>query len=635
MKRYRTSRRSLATSASLLTVAIICLGFATNVKVSTNQVSSSLKMKASAPVQATTIKVTAPVRQATSNIAVLSLADAQLYRAIFLAQKQKDWSTADTAIGYLTDKRLMGSVLANRYLNRGASADEYTAWLKEYKDLPEAETIYQAAQKLDNKQLTNIAFTKPSTPNTWNVGYAIDRAADFNALVSAGNPPSGTNARKLARSINGALNHGDPKKARNLLIAAEAKHALTGTFAADAKAAIGAGFFYSGEREQAQALTNAAATANQPLGMWISGLIAWESGDMKNASAYFTKLSQHPALNASGRTAAHFWNYRALMAKDNNRQAEHELAEAAKQPGSFYGLLAAYMAGKAPMAEAAQTKDLPVWNEQQQAILAASDAGWRALALLQAGEVTLAESQLRRLNPQGRPALQQAMLALAGYVPMPALAMQLASLNGPTNGQSYDAALYPLLPWKPKQGFQIDRALLFALARHESQFDPTAVSNRGASGLMQIMPATAMVMADTDAEAKALTTSSILFDPTYNLELGQKYVQHLTERPQIGTNLMLLLAAYNGGPGKVARWMQGKAAQDPLLFMESIPQRETRNYLARVLPHYWAYRARLGKSLTSLTQITHNEWPQISLNEETGMRRADADDAQTFRFASN
>ena len=230
------------------------------------------------------------------------------------------------------------------------------------------------------------------------------------------------------------------------------------------------------------------------------------------------------------------------------------------------------------------------------------------------------------------------MLALANFVPMPALVLQLASLSGGQNDFRHAALLSPLPPWQPSNGFEIDRALLYALVRHESQFDPAAISVRGARGLMQIMPATANGM-DAHREGAAATR---LFDPEYNLALGQKYVRHLTSQPQIGNNLLLLLAAYNGGPNKVTRWVetstarQGKKTLDPLLFVESIPQRETRHYITSVLPYYWAYRARLDEPLTSLHQLAEGKWPRLPPASDKDLRQAEElQSAKAVKLAGN
>ncbi len=616
MTNCETVRRPPVTVAKLAAVMTICLGFATTTNVGAANTSPSPKAKASPAAPLPNELSLSPQDQRGHAFDVLTPTDAALYRTIFAAQRRNEWDKAETAMAGLTDKRLMGHVLAERYLQLRPTRAELAAWLKKYGDLPQAEAIHARAARLaaTDKTARGTALPAPSTPDAWSGGYAVDSAADFSVDLSAGNTPPDSSARRLARSINQALHLRDPETARNILIAAEAAQPLVGTFAADAKAAIAAGFFYAGERQQARALASAAGAANQPTGLWINGLIAWEQNDAKTASASFLKLADHPSLNPGTRAAAEFWAYRSLSRAGDKKTAWKHLERAAQSPLSFYGLLAAQLMGRDPVAQVARVEHMPVWNAALRDLLAAKPAGGRALALLQIDEPALAEGELRHLNPHGQADLQKAMLALAGYVPMPALAMQLASLSSPSD-QRYDAAFYPLPPWQPEQGFQVDRALLFALARHESQFDPSAVSARGARGLMQLMPGTADGMADDATPSSRKATNGKLFEPEYNLMLGQRYVRHLAERPQVGDNLMLLLAAYNGGPNNVARWKQAGNQRDPLLFMETIPLRETRNYITRVLPHYWAYRARLNEPLTSLQQMAEGQWPRYTLTD--------------------
>lgn len=554
---------------------------------------------------------------------LLSRADQAAYTAIFNALENKDWTKADALTKTLGNSLLLGTVLAEKYKATTASGAELANWLKLYGTQPEAQAIFaQAKQKFATTQTPALGmpnFPKPTTPALWSSGYVADSAADFSVtynsdwprLLKQSTTAEGSELRKLANAINHALKSGNNQKARDLLINAQDENTLAGTFAADAEAAIAASYFYKGEREQASKLANSAAIANQPLGLWINGLITYENGDYETAGRNFSKLSKHPALNLANRAAANFWAWRSFEKTGDTDLAETALADSASVPGSFYGLLAAQILGHTPITEAARIDRLPVWGPAARNELLKYPAGKRALALLQIGQISKAEEELRHLSPLGNENLQQAMLALAGFVPMPGLAIQIATL---VSNKNYTAALYPLLPWQPQNGFQVDRALLFALARHESRFDPEAISAKGARGLMQLMPATANGLSDDEPETDALTNEN-LFDPAVNIELGQKYVQHLSERPKIGDNLVLLLAAYNGGPNKVAKWLRKQRTNDALLFIESIPARETRNYVMRVLPHYWAYRVRLAEPLTSLQQIATGAWPKLALNE--------------------
>ena len=168
------------------------------------------------------------------------------------------------------------------------------------------------------------------------------------------------------------------------------------------------------------------------------------------------------------------------------------------------------------------------------------------------------------------------------------------------DGRLHDSAAYPLPEWTPHGGWTVDRALVLAIARQESGFNPTVRSSAGAVGLMQLMPRT----------AKALGNSGRLTDPAVNLELGQRFVRKLLTDDNIKGNLLFLAASYNSGPGNVQRWLQTIHHQgDALLFMESIPMRETRLFVQRVMTNFWAYRNRLSQDSPSLDAIAAGDWP--------------------------
>ena len=109
----------------------------------------------------------------------------------------------------------------------------------------------------------------------------------------------------------------------------------------------------------------------------------------------------------------------------------------------------------------------------------------------------------------------------------------------------------------------VDPYLIKAIIKAESNFDPTAVSPKGAQGLMQLMPATARNLRVTDP-----------FDPQENITGGAKYLRSLLD--SFGWNVELSLAAYNAGPGNVKK------------AVPNIP--ETREYVAKVLDNYQSYQ---------------------------------------------
>ena len=191
---------------------------------------------------------------------------------------------------------------------------------------------------------------------------------------------------------------------------------------------------------------------------------------------------------------------------------------------------------------------------------------------------------------------------------MPSLAMRLDRALFP-GGSGYDGAAYPLPAWQPDGGFRVDRALIYAVIRQESRFNPRARSYAGARGLMQLMPATASFVA-RDRDLRRGKGRGKLYDPGYNMALGQKYLEMLMAEAAVRGDLFALVAAWNGGPGNLTKWRRTlKHQDDPLLFIECIPAPETRNFIEHVLSNLWIYRDRLGQDQPSLGAIAAGEWP--------------------------
>jgi soluble lytic murein transglycosylase-like protein len=165
-----------------------------------------------------------------------------------------------------------------------------------------------------------------------------------------------------------------------------------------------------------------------------------------------------------------------------------------------------------------------------------------------------------------------------------------------------DAAAYPVPDLSPKGGFTLDPALVYALVRQESAFNPMAVSTAGAVGLMQLMPEAAARAAGDD---KLKADMSPLFDPAMNLRVGQDYFHWLMERGLGDNDLLRAVAAYNGGPGSLLRAAQslGGVDCDTLLLIESLPAQETRNYVEKVVAGYWSYRNLFGAQSGTLDAL--------------------------------
>jgi soluble lytic murein transglycosylase-like protein len=103
---------------------------------------------------------------------------------------------------------------------------------------------------------------------------------------------------------------------------------------------------------------------------------------------------------------------------------------------------------------------------------------------------------------------------------------------------------------------------------------------------------------------------SKLYDPEFNLGLGQKYLGHLLQDDLIKGDLFHLAVAYNAGPGNLRKWLRkAEFEDDPLLFVESIPWLESRLFVERVLTNFWIYRERLREDSPSLDAAATGNWP--------------------------
>ena len=138
---------------------------------------------------------------------------------------------------------------------------------------------------------------------------------------------------------------------------------------------------------------------------------------------------------------------------------------------------------------------------------------------------------------------------------------------------------------------------LMAIARRESAFYPEARSPVGARGLMQIMPATGKQVA---AELGRKHSNDALYDVEHNVLLGSAYYRQLLDR--FDGNRIFALAAYNAGPHRVDRWRKKSGGSVPVeLWVETIPFRETRNYVQAVLSYNVVFQYLQGDNRGMLT----------------------------------
>lgn len=536
---------------------------------------------------------------------MLSAADVDRYREIFRVQESGQWNGADRIIGTLESDLLMGHVLFQRYMHPTAYRSRYSElrdWLALYADHPDADRIYKLAQK---RRPRGVAAPRApvGAPN-----YAVGRASSVAIPTRSLSRKQRNRKRQILRAIAKHIGQGWPSKSLEILERGESQSLLSPEEVADARADIAFGYYAAGVDDKALTQAELAASAapdHVGIAHWMAGLAAWRMGDYALATTHFEALAQSPGVSSWNMAAGGYWAARGHLIDGRPDQVSIWLESAAVHSHSFYGQLAQRALGFVP----AFDWSLPAVTAAHEQALLASGPGSRGLALVQVGRLELAEQEFLRVDARDNVDLAEMLLRIADGADLPGLSLRIGTYLEYKTGRDYDVATYPLPHWEPPQGYYVDRALIFAFMRQESRFDPDAMSHAGARGLMQLMPGTASYISG-DRSLRGRSGRNRLFDPELNIDLGQQYVQHLLGLSDIDNDLFRLATAYNGGPGNLAKWQDETAYHnDPLLFIESIPSRETRIFIERVMTNLWIYRQRLGQPAPSLDRIAAGGWP--------------------------
>jgi soluble lytic murein transglycosylase len=477
---------------------------------------------------------------------VLSRGDADAYAVAFAAVRQGQFDALDDVKGHVTDPCLIGRLtyIKLMHLDYHARFDELQAWLSKYRDQPDAENIYVLAKKRRPG-----AALEPVDPGGEQV-------------LSVGAAPTGEGLSKPKSSV-------DPK----MQAAREA-------------------FYNDGD------VTTAFALATQSGERWVGGMAAYRLGRYSVAAERFAALAKDRSSNAWVRSGAAFWAARSAIAAGEPDQALPYLRIAARTPYTFYGLIAERELGLEPAVKA-QGYDMggeeaevsaPIPAEAVEPLTAKTlvkfvrtdQRAKRAVAYMQIGQRSEADEELRlALFASGSDAARKKWRALGDQIGAP---LSQTAVVAPRE-RRFDLSDYPTPDLAPAGGYTLERALVYAIIRQESHFDPSAASPAGAYGLMQMTPATAVHNAGAGA---APIDASVLLDGAANMRMGQDYVARLLTQTQ--GDILRAVAAYNAGPRGVDKLAAAMPDADSLLLIESLAGAETRDFVHRVMANYWIYR---------------------------------------------
>ncbi len=335
---------------------------------------------------------------------------------------------------------------------------------------------------------------------------------------------------------------------------------------------------------------NAAALADAS---FMAGVFTLDlSGDAARAETFFRESEQKATVEA-GRIRAAYWIAQARKAQ--NLDPNDALNRAARMPLSYYGMLAREALSQHDLSFRSTPQpdfDRAAGDQLFQAIILLLDAGGGEFVTPLAGDFIQRVPDAPTLSA----------LASLGVSYRDLRLVTIAGKAAQQKNYGFDFENWPIDGFPLPENPPLERALIYAITRQESSFDPNAVSSAGARGLMQLMVATAQ---ETAKKANiTFVADKLTADPAYNVTIGSTHLAELVD--DWGGSYCLAIASYNAGKGNVRKWIAANGDPrekgiDPVRWVERIPVTETRIYVQRVMENLQIYRARLeGRSTTTL-----------------------------------
>ena len=336
-----------------------------------------------------------------------------------------------------------------------------------------------------------------------------------------------------------------------------------------------------------QAYTRFPTSTHAAQARFRAAVLAFAAGQHRAAANELDSLlALHPS--ADDGMAARYWMGRALLAiGDTTTAMARWRTVAAEYPLSYYGMLAAERLGELPWAP-------PNIPDSFDEIESLTEAMSRVDHLEKLGMDSEARAELEALASAADSSSSR-LLTTAYLMREHGLVARGVQLGwrAVRASPSADARAYRLVyPIVHREAIilesrrrNLDPALVAAIIRQESGFNPRATSSAGARGLMQMMPSVGRAVARSIDVPE--WRPDLLYQPDINLQLGIRHLEAFISRYEAP----YALAAYNAGETRLVRWLRRPGARDPELFVERIPFTETRDYVRIVLRNRAMYRA--------------------------------------------
>jgi soluble lytic murein transglycosylase len=316
--------------------------------------------------------------------------------------------------------------------------------------------------------------------------------------------------------------------------------------------------------------------------------------DASTAYAHFLKISEgneNPISLARGA----YWSGRAAEALHRTQEARRHYQEAARYPTAYYGQIARAKAGLGELTLNA----FPALSSADRTKATQSDVV-RAAELLYAIEARdLAWTMMADYGDKSNDVATLVLMAELTAKYKDARGMLLVGKLALARGAALDHPAFPTIgvPSYQPIGPTVEPALVYAIVRQESWFNPKTVSTANALGLMQVTPPAGRYIAKKFNAT--FDQTRLLTDMTYNVQFGAAELGDLLK--DYRGSFIMTFAGYNAGRGRVRDWVAKYGDPrdpkvDPIDWVERIPFSETRNYVQRVMENMQVYRVRFGGS---------------------------------------
>ncbi len=293
---------------------------------------------------------------------------------------------------------------------------------------------------------------------------------------------------------------------------------------------------------------------------------------------------------------AEYWLGRTEQTLGRAEEADAHFRNAAQYPFDYYGQLGAHAALHSKKEVPLVVAPTPLPTKADVKRFMERDAV-RAIGVLRAAglENIAALFFFELARTLDAPAEIALLAQLARRMDQPHASVRLGKI-ALNRGLSVVDYAFPtdMLPAYRPLNDGVEEALLFALSRQESEFNPDAKSPAGARGLLQLMPRTARNIAR--AYKIRYNVKKLTAEPHYNMMLGAAHLRDLVD--EFGGSYAMAIAAYNAGGPRVGQWVDKfgdprSAKADPIDWIERIPFTETREYVQKILESMQVFRARL------------------------------------------